>query len=242
MISIRTAPSLFALLLVILLTTLPSTTGASSLPVPQSPDNWDPSCYSTYPQIETFLQGKATQYPDIVTLVDGGLAWEGTRHLYALRLGSSRLPGPKPAILLVGGHHPRDIATIEVLLRLVTYLTQGYGSDPDVTWLLDNRTIVVLPLANPDGYFQVYANGLNQFKNRNNTYCPGSTNRGADINRNYPYQWDTVGTSHLPCDSSYPGIAALSEPESNSVISLLTANGTDLVLNLQAPGSRILYP
>src|SRR6476620_236553 len=123
---------------------------------------WDPACDSTYPQIEAALQNTATQYPQLATLVDGGLGWDHTRHLWALKLGSTRLPGPKPTLFLLGGQHPRDIATSQVLLRLVTYLTQNFGVDPDVTWLLDNRTILILPEANPDGYYQVYANDLNQ--------------------------------------------------------------------------------
>ena len=52
------------------------------------------------------------------------------------------------------------LETLQVLLRLVTYLTQNFGVDPDVTWLLDNRTILILPEANPDGYYQVYSNGV----------------------------------------------------------------------------------
>lgn len=212
---------------------------SSISPAPQ-PFDWDPACYKTYPQIEAFLQNTASQYPTLAALLDSGFAWEGVRHLYALKL-TSQIGGDKPAILLIGGQHPRDIATTEVLLRLITHLAQSYGIDPDVTWLLDNRTVVVMPLANPDGYVQVVA-GVNQFKNRNNNYCSGSTNRGADLNRNYPFQWNTVGTSGIPCDSSYPGNAALSEPESSAVIELLTNNGTDLVLNLQAPGPSILYP
>ncbi|HST05678.1 MAG TPA: M14 family zinc carboxypeptidase, partial [Chloroflexia bacterium] len=203
---------------------------------------WDPACYSTYPQLETSLQDTAAQYPQIATLLDAGLSWEGTRHLWALKLGSARLPGPKPTLLLLGGQHPRDIATSQILLRYISYLTQTYGTDPDTTWLLDNRTILILPEANPDGYYQVYAQGLNQYKNRDNTACTGSVNRGVDLNRNYPYHWNTVGTSSLPCDLSYPGPSALSEPESAGILSLLTANNTNLLLNLQAPGPRILYP
>jgi carboxypeptidase T len=155
---------------------------------PQSP-LWDPACYSTYPQLETALQNTAAQYPQIAALVDGGLGWENTRHLWALKLGSSRLPSLKPTLFLVGGQHPRDTATSQLLLRFVSYLTQNYGLDPDVTWLLDNRTILILPEANPDGYYQVYANGFSQFKNRDNTACANSNNRGVDLNRNYPYRW-----------------------------------------------------
>src|SRR4051812_5442759 len=102
-----------------------------------APPDWDPACYSTYDQIDTFLHDKATQYPQIATLTDGGLAWEGTRHIWALTLASNVHPGPKPTLFLLAGIHPRDIATTEFLLRLITYLTQSYGTDPDVTWLLD---------------------------------------------------------------------------------------------------------
>ena len=175
-------------------------------------------------------------------MIDGGLAWEGTRHIWALKLGSSCPPGPKPGLFLVAGQHPRDIATTEILLRLVTYLTQSYGSDPDVTWLLDNRTMTIIPNANPDGYYTVYNDDYSQFKNRDNQYCANSTSRGADINRNYPYQWNVVGGSPLQCDAAYPGPSALSEPESSAVLSLFQASGASLLINLQAPGPGILYP
>jgi hypothetical protein len=210
-------------------------------PRPQSPD-WDPACYSTYDQIDAFLHSQATQHPQIASLQDGGLAWEGVRHVWALTLTRSVHPAPKPGLFLVAGQHPRDIATTEMLLRLVSYLTQSYGSDPDVTWLLDNRVITIIPSANPDGYYQVYASGANQFKNRDNNYCVNSINRGADINRNYPFQWNTVGGSPLMCDLSYPGPSALSEPESSAVLSVLQASGADLLVNMQATGPGILYP
>jgi hypothetical protein len=208
----------------------------------RSPD-WDPACYKTYPQIEAFLQAQAAQYPQVAALVDAGASWEGTRRLWALRLASARVPGDKPTLLLVGGHHARDIATTEVLLRFAAYLTAGYGSDPDATWLLDHRAVVVLPLANPDGYSRVYGFYPLWFKNANSTYCPNDSRyHGADINRNYPWAWNTVGTSQNQCDSSYPGPAALSEPESGAVLTLAVASGVDLSLNLQAPGPSILYP
>ena len=234
----------------------------------KSPD-WDPACYSTYTQVDTFLHNQATLYPQIVTLLDGGLAWEGTRHVWALKLTSSIHPDPKPDLFLIAGQHPRDIATTEMLLRLITYLTHSYGNDPDVTWLLDNRTLTIIPAANPDGYAQVPM-GLNQFKNFDNNYCTNSINRGADINRNYPFQWNTVGTSPLACDLSYPGPSSLSEPESSAILSLLqlrsprghpdfglrinttgsqsaihnpqSAIGNGLLINLQATGPGILYP
>ena len=235
------ACTLLSLAALSVLASVPASGAAPSPSAARSPD-WDPACYKTYPQIEAFLQAQAAQYPLVAELVDAGASWEGTRRLWALRLGSARVPGDKPTLLLVGGHHARDIATTEVLLRFAAYLAAGYGTDPDATWLLDHRTVVVLPLANPDGYHRVVG-GYPAFKNSNTTYCPSNEVwRGADLNRNYPWAWNTVGTSQNQCDSSYPGPAALSEPESGAVLTLAVESGVDLSLNLQAPGPSILYP
>ncbi len=204
---------------------------------------WDSACYRTYTQVEAFLQGVAGMHPQIAELRDAGLSWEGTRHLWLMRLGSGRLPEPKPAIYLVAAHHARDVATPEMLLRYISYLTENYGVDPDVTWLLDNRTIWVMPLANPDGYEQIYYGGqCARLKNTDTYGCTNPLDQGADLNRNYPYQWNTGGASSEPCDSSYPGQAALSEPESQHVLGTFQTTGADLVLSLQAPGPSIRYP
>lgn len=204
---------------------------------------WDPSCYRTNAQIEAFLQNVASSYPQIATLTDAGLSWENTRHLWLLKMGSSLHPEPKPAIYLVAGQHPRDIATPEMLMRYISYLAQNYGVDPDVTWVLDNRSIWIMPMSNPDGYYQVYNNGFNWYKNTdNNDGCTDARFWGTDINRNYPFHWNEGGTGSSPCDSSYPGPSALSEPEAQHVLSAFQTIGADLVISLQAPGPTILYP
>jgi len=130
-----------------------------------------------------------------------------------------------------------------MLTRYISYLTQGYGVDPDVTWLLDNREIYILPIANPDGYFQVYSNGYQWYKNTDNDDgCATPQWWGTDLNSNYPFHWNEVGVSSDPCDLSYRGPFALSEPESQHVLSTFEASNPDLVLSLQAPGPAVLYP
>jgi hypothetical protein len=178
---------------------------------------------------------------------DAGLSWEGTRHLWLMRLGTGGGPDieTRPTIFLLAGQHPRDIATIEVLVRFIGHLTGNYGTDPNVTWLLDHRWIYVLPVSNPDGYFQVYSNRSTWFKNTNNgNGCGDALRWGTDLNRNYPYKWNNGGTSSLPCDSSYRGLSALSEPESQHVLAAFQASGrpADLTISLQAPGPSVLYP
>ena len=209
---------------------------------------WDSACYRFYPQIESFLQNLASTYPQIASLDDAGLSWEGSRHLYVMRLGSNLLPGPKPALYLLAEQRPRDIATAEMLLRWLSYLTQGYGNDPDVTWLLDNRYIYVMPLANPDGYNQVYNANCDRAKNTDSgDGCTNLRNLGTNLTLNYPFHWNEGGTGPNPCDNTYPGHIALSEPETQHILNSIYASSAGLVLQLQAPDDpettpSVLYP
>nr|MDQ5867309.1 hypothetical protein [Chloroflexota bacterium] len=238
--------SLALLVLSVLLLVQAPPSAASPPALPPSTPAWD-VCYRTNEQITSYLQSVAAAHPQIATLSDAGLSWEGTRHLWLMRLGSGGGPDiePRPTIFLLAGQHPRDIATIEVLVRFIGHLAANYGTDPNVTWLLDNRWIYVLPVPNPDGFAQVYSNRPTWFKNTNNTNgCGDPLKWGTDLNRNYPYKWNNGGTSNMPCDSSYRGPSALSEPESRHVLAAFQASGrpADLVISLQAPGPSVLYP
>jgi carboxypeptidase T len=109
----------------------------------------------------------------------------------------------------------------EIALRLMEYLLNNYGVDDDVSWLLNDHLIVIVPVANPDGR-RLAEQGLMQRKNMNTSYgggCanpPTATNQyGVDLNRNFNFKWGTVNTPSEPkCGQTYPGPSAASEPES----------------------------
>src|SRR4051812_8208031 len=89
-------------------------TGKAVATVPSSPTCWDASCYRTNAQIDSFLHTIAASYPQIASLHDEGLSWEGTRHLWLLHITSNSRPGPKPAIFMVAGQQARDVTTPEM--------------------------------------------------------------------------------------------------------------------------------
>ena len=73
-------------------------------------------------------------------------------------------------------------------MRFAEQLVDGYGIDADATWLLDHHEVHLLLQTNPDGRKQAET-GLSWRKNTDNNYCANTDSRGADLNRNFAFQW-----------------------------------------------------
>ncbi len=210
-----------------------------------------PACYRTYATAQGQLQDWADAYPDLVELIDAGASWqtdqgEANRRLWTLHITNQNDPEPKPSLLLVALHHAREIVTPEVALNLAELLLTEYGEDAEITWLVDNREIWVVPFANPDGHARA-VNGEDWRKNVNDSEsnCPGGrppNSFGVDLNRNYDYKWATVGASGNPCNLTYHGAAGFSEPETEAIRDLVQAQKFDLVISLHSYSDLILYP
>jgi len=98
---------------------------------------------------------------------------------------------------------------------------------------------------NPDGRLQDEANQNWLWrKNTNNNYCGSTLDRGADLNRNYPYQWQLIPG---PCGEEYSGPSAGSEPETIAITNYIRGifpdqkgpNPGDMVNELNATGMFI---
>jgi hypothetical protein len=174
-------------------------------------------CYRTVEETYASAQAIATEHPDLATWTDIGDSWEkktgiGGYDLMVLKLSNSAVPGPKPRFFVMSAIHAREYATAELMTRFAEYLISNYGTDADATWLLDDHEIHFVLQANPDGRKQAESGQLWR-KNTNKNYCgPNSSNRGADLNRNYPFEWNCCGgSSGNQCDGP---ITARSPPRS----------------------------
>lgn len=209
-----------------------------------------PACYHSFDDAATQLQTWAAAYPQFTELVDAGPSWEtvkglANRHLWGMRVTNEAVTGPKPRLLVVALHHAREIATPEVALDLIEALLTGYGQDAEITWLMDQRELWVMPFANPDGHTRA-EDGINWRKNTNDTEpCPSGippSSHGVDLNRNYGFEWGGPGASDDPCNLTYRGQDAFSEPETQAIRELITSQGFDMVISLHAFSDLILYP
>jgi carboxypeptidase T len=223
------------------------------------------ACYRTITETYASAQAIVLARPNLASWASIGPTWEkanlpqpaGT-DLYVLRLTNSAVPGPKPRLFVMASIHAREYAPAELLTRFAETLVSQYGINPDVTWLLDYREILLLLQANPDGRKQAEAGQLWR-KNTDRNYCPSDPySRGADLNRNFPYQWIGLGSSGLECDETYRGASAGSETETQDILSFVNAQFPDqrpddltspapadtpgLFLDLHSYGNLVLWP
>ena len=181
------------------------------------------SCYRTIEETYASAQALATNNPQLAQWIDIGDSWRKTQglggyDLMVLRLTNSAIPGPKPAIYITSAIHAREYTTAELTTRLAENLVNNYGIDADSTWILDYHEVHFELQTNPDGRKQAET-GLLWRKNTNQNYCsPTSNNRGADLNRNFEFQWNCCGgSSSNQCSLTYRGFAPASEPEVQAV-------------------------
>ena len=222
------------------------------------------SCYRTVEETFASAEQLVLSYPTLASWVDTGDSWEksaslGGYDLMVLRLTNSAIPGPKPKLFLTGAMHAREYATAELVTRFGEYLVSNHGTDGDATWILDYHEVHLMLQTNPDGRKQAEV-GFSWRKNTNQNYCsPTSSNRGADLNRNFAFQWGCCGgSSPYECSETYRGPSPTSEPEIQAVQSYLDSifpdqrgpgltdpapdDATGIFVDVHSYGKLVLWP
>jgi len=181
-------------------------------------------CYRTVEETFATAEALVASYPQFASWIDAGDSWEKTSagglpgyDMMVLRLTNSAIAGPKPSFFATSAIHAREYTTAELMTRFAEYLLNNYGTDADATWLLDYHEIHLMLHTNPDGRKQAET-GILWRKNTNNNYCSNTNDRGADLNRNFDFQWGCCGgSSGSQCSETYRGPSAGSEPETQAV-------------------------
>jgi hypothetical protein len=95
----------------------------------------------------------AEKYPELIDLYEVGKSYEG-RPIYQITLTNRKIgkEGDKPAAFFEGGRHSGEVTGTESVLWLANYLLTNYGTDPEITRIIDTKTIYLKPINNPDGH------------------------------------------------------------------------------------------
>ncbi len=202
--------------------------------------------FYTYDEVVAELDSMHQSHPQITSAKQSiGKSIEN-RDLWMIKISDhADQDEDEPEVLYTALHHAREPAGMMALMYFMDYLLDRYGSDPEVTYLVDHRQMFFVPVVNPDGYVynqQQEPNGGGQWrKNRRNN---GNGWYGVDLNRNYGYQWgyDDYGSSPYPFSDTYRGTGPFSEPETQAIRDFVQSRHLALAINYHTYSDLLIYP
>ncbi|XP_075983101.1 zinc carboxypeptidase-like [Anticarsia gemmatalis] len=194
--------------------------------------------YHNLDRLNAWLDELAKNHPGIVTTVTMGKSvLENDIKGIIINYNPER---ENPLIgVLEGTLHAREwISTATITWIIKEFLT---STDPAIRALAENFEWHIFPVVNPDGYRYTFTTNRMWRKNRspaNITSCASAgveddMSSGVDLNRNFGFEWMTVGASQDPCSNLFAGPGPFSEPESRAI--------RDYVLRLKDKGEIIYY-
>ncbi|PSR24372.1 MAG: peptidase M14 [Sulfobacillus thermosulfidooxidans] len=107
--------------------------------------------YYTYALMTETLKQWQEQYANLFALEAIGKSRMG-RDLWAVTISSPvKEAKRKPAVLVDANIHAGEVAGNAVAMHWMATLLENYGKSPAITWLLDTRTVYVIPRIAVDG-------------------------------------------------------------------------------------------
>lgn len=146
--------------------------------------------YHSLDVIYSWLRKWEKDFPDLVDLYEVGKSYEG-RPVLQMTLTNSKTgkDTDKPAAFFEGGRHSGEVTGSESVMWMAQYLLLNYGTDPEVTHLLDTKTIYLKPVNNPDGH-NLY---LNTSQSNRSTVRPEDNDGDGLLDEDSPDDLDNDG-------------------------------------------------
>lgn len=211
--------------------------------------------YLTYEEMLQELDDMRTQFPDLITAKDNVgtiLTSEGRALQWVKITKNPELVNTRPQVLYTAVHHAREPISLSETIFYMWYLLENYATNAEVKDIVDNTELYFIPVINPDGYIYNHTtnpNGGGMWRKNRRNFGDGTF--GVDNNRNYDYWkngdpdqsvWNTTGVSAATTGETYPGIAAMSEPENLAIQYFIDNHHFKFALNAHTYSDLLLYP
>ncbi|HOE58767.1 MAG: succinylglutamate desuccinylase/aspartoacylase family protein [Bacteroidales bacterium] len=175
-----------------------------------------PPGYYTYEQLIAIEDSLAAAFPAICKKIVIGTSVQN-RQLAVLKISDNvEQNEAEPEIFFEAGIHGDEVGGPENLIRFARDLCKGYGSNPQITNLVNTRELFILVMTNPDGRVQMSRYNANL----------------VDINRDGGYMWDGEGNS--------PG--AFSQTETKAIRDFAAQNQFVVFTDYHSGTEFISYP
>ena len=228
--------------------------------------------YHDFTEMEAALRAFDGLAKGRITIHTIGRSYYG-RPVYAVRLAAvdgtgAQKPddGEKPALLIEAGMHAREWAGPELCLDFLMLFLFEWVTDRDyVDDVLDNASIWILPMVNPDGramddcsggdperYWTssvFHPSGTDYSGWRDNAQCVECSSHsalktiGIDLNRNFSAGWNTAGERELDCNNNkYHGELPFQAREANVLRRFVNNHMISLSLSVHSFSSSVGNP
>lgn len=193
-----------------------------------------PTCYYTYSQIATLLQGYEDSYPEIAKRYVIGYSELEQVPIYALKISDNvALDEEEPALLFIGQMHAEEVLGVQITMENIREILTNSEQNMYQQWI-NQLDLWFVPTANPEGHNVVTSNmdvSYRKNKRDNNLngvfdYTPstGYDIDGVDINRNFSFNWahgdSLMQPGSLEVYDYYRGPDAMSESENQAIKNL----------------------
>lgn len=200
-----------------------------------------------YKRLVEDIEKISEKYPFVETKSIGNSVMK--KSIYCLKIGDG-----EKKLFLNGAHHGLEYLTSAFLMKFLWEFAKAVSENGeflgyDAKELLENVSVYVVPMVNPDGV-DIAINGLDITNPYHQKLISSvgihsfnkvwqSNARGVDINHNYNANWRVV-TAH-PCESKYAGPYSESEPETKAVVEFVRKMDFDILVAFHSQGKEIYY-
>ncbi len=200
----------------------------------------------SYSSVQKEIKALAKEYPDLISVSSIGKSVQG-RDLTMMKVGKGKLKA-----CIIGGIHARESITVSYVMRCVEEFCVAYESKSgefanfDMKNLLENYTLYIVPLSNPDGLEIISGRATPEVKI---TYRGDMTiedykanANGVNLNKNFPLLWDKIDNKvTAPDPEGYKGPSAGSEPETKALMKLCNNNDFAWMTSVHVRGDCVYW-